>query len=487
MKKLFLSLFGLLILGTVGTYMSLPSVTHDHPVLYYVTDPNPLRQEQIDGYPLWLESQGLPKSEVLIDSSNNDITKQLIQSVSGVGADFMDLGNGGIMRYFQSMGILSDLTEVAKERGFSPESTWPTILPQITVDGRQYSYPANVSADLYFVGKAAFAAAGQPLPPERWTLEEFERLGTAYVKAANPPGTNQHRFFANRIDMVVLRHSMGIGTFNETFTRCQLADPKALEAMALLKRWTFELRLIPSALEARHMAADASFAGSDFFLFKEGYYAMILFGRWALIFLRTYGDLEMALVEPPYAELPNCMINVRSISLYPGTAYPDHAVNFMAYLASEEYNQRIVRTADALPPNPKFTRTADFLRPPEHPNEWGLHERFVQAAEELAIGVEYSPFALPARVADIEQAEMEAFMSGLYDAEEAAQRMDSRIQREVDRNLAQNPALRARFREYQDMQKQIDALKEMGLPIPEEMIINPYYRVLYRQRGMLAP
>ena len=53
MKAVFSSAFAILVIAGLATVATRPGAENDAPVLYYVTDPNPLRQTQIDGYAAW--------------------------------------------------------------------------------------------------------------------------------------------------------------------------------------------------------------------------------------------------------------------------------------------------------------------------------------------------------------------------------------------------------------------------------------------------
>src|SRR5690606_15743941 len=121
----------------------------------------------------------LPKGRLALDMGNRDVTKQVVQGVSGVAGDVQDIGGGGDMRYFHAIGLLHDVTEWGKEMGFDPSRTYPAIASEITLpdengNPRQYLFPCNVNSSSFFVNKEAFRQWGQEPPPRRWTIEEFE-------------------------------------------------------------------------------------------------------------------------------------------------------------------------------------------------------------------------------------------------------------------------------------------------------------------------
>ena len=206
-------------------------------------------------------------------------------------------------------------------------------------------------------------------------------------------------------------------------------------------------------------------------------------GRYMLIQFRQFDEpINLAVAEPPHAGFPNTSIGARGAGVYAGGEHPELAMLFLAYLASERYNQQIVRDADALPPNPKYTRTPDYLRPVKYPNEWGTHEAFSEAAQTIAIGGVYSPFVLPEIVARIEKDSLDLMMNGGVSPGAAAAETQRLVLAEIRRSLEEQPELRARYRELRERQGRIDDLKARGEPVPMDWIENPFYQRWYAEQ-----
>ncbi|MCB2156565.1 ABC transporter substrate-binding protein [bacterium] len=485
LKHIFALSFVALIGLSLVTYASLPHATSKIPVLYWVTDANPARAQQMSTFEQWMKREGNGDIDMRLDSTNNDNSKKIIQGVSGMAGDILDMYGGDSLRYIQSMGILEDVTEQAEELGFGPQSTWESIRPEITIDGRQYAYPCNVSPDLYWVNEKTFADAGLETPPIRMRIEEFERLGKQFVEAANPPGEHQQFFFADRVDRNILRRSLGLSLYNETLTQCRLDDPRAVRVLELVHKWTYDDRIIPSAADVASFSTANTYGGSSFQLFNNGNFALLFSGRWALTQFREFGALQLDVAEPPYFEFPNTNVNSRSSTVYAGTQNPEVAVHFLAFLASEDYNMLIVDVADALPPNPKYTETERFLHPADYPNEWGTHEQFARAAKELSVAAVYSPYVSASFVNRMEREYYEGYMAGLYDASEACRRAAERVNREIERNLEESPELQARYDQAMRRQDNIDARLAEGKPVPAEWIDNHFSRRYLAAKGLL--
>ena len=490
MKYLFAITAVILAFGGVGTYLSYPDVTSDVPVLYWVTDANPARRQQVDLFHQWLVAQGYtteagePMMELRLDTGNRNLSKQIVQGVSGVASDVMDISPGRL-GYFQAVGMLTDVTRDAKALGFSPAQTYDMVEPEITVQGRQYTFPANVFVRMQWVNKRVLERHDQPVPPRRWRFSRFEKLGKRFVAAANSTDGRRTHFYAADVDLKTMFRSLGLSVFNETLTRCALDDPRFVRVLRLKYQWTFEDHIIPSSAQRESFDTASGYGGARFQLFRRGQYALLRSGRYALIKLREFDDLSLTVVEPPHGGFPNAESGTRATAIYAASEHKKLARHFLEYLASETYNMQVVRDADALPPNPKYTRTEAFRRPPEHPDEWGVHVPFAEAAQQIGIGGAYSPFVLHATVQrELLRIEDEVMNDRLSPAE-AADAVARRINQAIDQSLRENPALKPRYEKLRERQRAIDARRERDAAVPAHWIENPFHRRYYRHRGWL--
>ncbi len=488
MKYIFLISLATLVAASVGTWLWSPEAQSELPILYWVTDPNPARELQVERFHAWLRKNDYPAMELRLDTANNQQSKVIIQGVSGIGGDIFDMGGGTWLRQYQSIGLLADLTEWGRELGFSPDRTHAAIEPEITLDGRQYAFPCNVYCAMLWVNRGTFAKYGLEAPPRRWDVDEFERLGRQFVAATRQPGRRQMVFFVNHIDLSILRRSVGVSMYNETLTACTLDDPRHVEMLERYHRWTYVDHIMPSESDRLAFSAEAGYAGSTLQLFNSGNYAMFQMGRYALIQLRQFEPpLDLDVVEPPHGGFPNTSIGTRCAGIYAGGRHQQLAKYFLAFLASEEYNLNIVEDGDALPPNPAFTELPEFVRPAAYPNEWRCHEAFATAAREIGIAGAYSPFIIPAVASRIEGEERQAFMAGRQTAKATAANMARRINDEIQRNLEEFPKLRADYQRRLDRQRQIEARRAAGQPVPPEWIDNPFLKRYQAAMGGALP
>ncbi|MFZ2657959.1 MAG: ABC transporter substrate-binding protein [Victivallales bacterium] len=489
MKYVFLAIFCVLIIATIGTAMVNKQTSSGKPVIYWVTDNNPARALQISTFQSWMKKKGYPDCELRLDTANRDVSKQIIQSVSGVGGDVMDCGSsGGDVMYFAEMGVMEDVTEDAKKLGFDPSKTYPSLEDDLKVGDKQYIFPCNVSAGLYFVNCAIFKKLGLEPPPMRWDIAEFERRGREFSEVANKGLERREYFIASGVDTIPLMRSFGNDVFNETLTGSKMTgeghDGYA-RALALNKKWIDVDHILPSAAEVASFATDSGYGGVGFQLFFKGNFAMISTGRFALIQFRQFGKMDLDAVEYPNGGYSNTTIATRAALVYKGGERKDLAKYFLAYLASEDYNMNIVNDADALPPNPEYTKCEEYLHPKDYPNEWEVHKKFAQDAVDISIVFTKSPFVANNRVYSYMSDSGQAVFSGKLTPEEAVKLCETRINEEIDRTLLEKPKLKPEYDRQVELQKKIEEYRKAGRKIPRVWISNPFHKKYYKDMGWL--
>lgn len=498
MKYLFLLVLLILILAGTATVFTEPDQHSDVPVIYWATDLSSARFRQVDLFHQWLIDQGhttpdgKPICELRLDLIGRaDNSKKLVQSVAGVASDVMDCSIGQM----HALGVIEDVTDQAHELGFDLSQTYASLEPELVRDGKQYGFPCNVSVICFWVNKERFEELGMDPPPAEWDYDAFERIGRAFVSRANPPGERQTVFFCDNptgyrayVFLLNMIRSRGLSVFNETMTRCTLDDPRFAEALTKLRQWVYEDHLMPSAAEEASISAESGFSGASLSLFYDGRYGMIFNGLWSLIRLREF-DQPMQLSVSQFPNAPggfaNNLVGTRAAAVYKGSRHKDMASLFLAFLASESYNTQIVEDADALPPNPAFTQLDAFRYPPEHPNEWGTHEAFSDAAQRFGIANDESPFVPVVTVMRLMSDGRDKVMTDppMASAEQAAREVAEAINAEIELSLTESESRQALYDTLCKRQAEIDRRRSVGAPVPLEWITNPFYQKYYVAMG----
>ena len=482
MKRAFLFCFLGLSAMSAALYWTRPENRSTEPVLYWMTQNDPVKRETVQEFRRWLIEQGLPPVEVRIDNSNQDITKKLVQGVSGVGGDLIDLYLCEL-ELMQATGMLSDVTDLAPAGGYGSATTYQAIQGDFMVGERQYGYPRNVDVTMCWVNRDTFARYHQPEPPRQWNWDEFEERGKRFVAAANQPGTRHRVYYINRVWPPVLRRGLGLSVFNETMTRCMLDDPRNVEVLERIRRWTVDEKLMPTMEDQAAMAADGTAFDSSFGLFAAGRFAMIYEGLWALIRLRPLGDFKLGAAEPFTGGFDNTEIASGAVAVYEGSKHKELARQFLRFLASERFNLLVARSGDSLPPIPSYAKTDTFLHPPGFEGDWEAKEVFAKAGTMHGIAQSKSPFVLPSIVFRVDTEAVEAMLADRMTAAEAAHSTADRVNAEIALRVKQDPDLRRLYDERMEIQRKIDARRAAGQPVPAAWLFDPFALAYYRAHG----
>ena len=489
MRTLFVTCFLVLAAAALATWLTEPDMSSDVPVLYWATDPNPARIQQVAEFHEWLVEQGhttadgKPIVELRLETVAADY-KGVIQGVSGVSADIIQCS----VPWYQSIGLLADVTDEAKEQGFGIDQTYPALEPLLSVDGRQYGFPCNVNVMALWINLDTFDKLGMAPPPPSWDWDTFERIGKEFVHKANPAGERQSVFFVNKFEhpymIRAMYRSLGVSEFNESMTRSGLDHEGYARTLARIYKWTYVDHIAASAAEESAFSTESGYSGAGLTLFQQGHYGMYNIGRWILIRLREFkAPPRVAVSHYPYAEFPNAVIGTRVAAVYAATRYPREAKLFLAYLASKKYNMGIVRSADALPPSPEYTQIESYTRPAAFPHEWGSHEIPAEGAETIAIATSVSPFVPMATVDRYTKKALDEVMADLATPEAAAAEAARRIDAEIQLTLKESARLRARYDEALEVQERIDSYRKQGRKVPMAWIQNPFHRRYYLEKG----
>lgn len=487
MKNIFLILLSLLLVFAQFMFYSGQNRGSNAgiPVLYWVTDPNPARDEQIALFKAWLRENHYPPIEVRVDTANQGLQKLLIQGVSGVAGDIIDL-DGAAIRPVARIGLLADLRQGFLERGLPPFDTYEAFRDGLTEDAKVWATPCNAVPFLFMANARLFTELGLPVPGKQWTFDEFESLGRRYIAKANTGKARQEAFLTLYMPEMVVLRSLGISRFNETFTAPHPDVAGLARAYRKIRQWTYEDHFIPSEAERMSLSSEQGYVGGTFQYLHRGIVAMVWTGRHAVIQLRKMNPpLDLIAVEVPNGGYPNTFCTTRSAALYRGSPNLKSAMYFLAFLRSEEYNQQIINDGDSLPPVPRFAREASYLTPVRHTNEWKVNRSFAESAGN-GIGPEVSPYLLPNQ-ANLKTRAFQAYMSGVGTAEEAARNVHDGLMELIQKSVNNSPELQARHERDLKIQERLDTLKKQGKPLPASLIANPFLRRYYLDTGRAIP
>ena len=429
------------------------------PVLVWATDDNPARQEQMALFRQWHEERYGEPVDIRIDPSNYDRAKIVTQSLAGVGPDVFDFFGAAALERFVRSGIILDVTEEARAKGFSPDIVWEGIRPSFVWEGRQYGFPDNTCGYILIYHKDMLEAAGVPLPPAGgWTWAEF--LETAgRLSFRRPDGLRQFALIA--ADPLEMIFQNGGELFSPGGTRCILDSPEAVEAIRFYEDLRSRWHVMPTAGDLASMASAGGWGGGSDPLnqFAAKFCAMAWAGRyWFIGFDRDTGaalkqgkppPFRFGVAPVPYFRKAHGRVGARCTGISRTSPRIAYAKRFLEFLASEPFNRQINRSYDSLATVKKYCtddRGISDGRPPP-PGLEAANDPLWLAAMTFSEEVPTSPFLSPYRVETLWWEEKGRLDAGDVTPEECLRRFVRLVNEEIERNVAENPPLAKRYAE----------------------------------------
>jgi ABC-type glycerol-3-phosphate transport system substrate-binding protein len=442
--------------------------------LVWASGGNPFRAAQIARF-----NALHPELRLTHDNNNNRFETIIVQSSSGVGPDLYDALTGSILQLFAETGVAWDITPVAAANGLAADvDVWPSLHNEITYEGKQYGYPANVGCFVVLYNKNIFDRFGVPYPSESMTWAEFFRLlqrvsGTPPGGGERVWGTNALAEYSNAPEALFWRmvfYSRHGEFFSPDRTHPTIDTEDMRIAFQMHHDAIYKYGVLATAVDVGAMSGQGGWGGKNITQFADGHFATIISVKSALATLASFVDQqkqELAGWEhdparrrreprpevmrlgvfrvPLYPGFRPCAIAVaQTVLINPASPHREQALAFLRFLASDTYAKTL--EPYGLPANPRQA-TADY--PATHPD---LDENEITRCviETMRIGYQTrkSPFLLDfdvERVLNQECARMES------DPKLAPADLVAEAQQELDGlvrlNLAHSSRLAALYRD----------------------------------------
>jgi multiple sugar transport system substrate-binding protein len=446
-KKLFFILLAFLVIFTIAMMRTRESGGDPGKTqLVWVTDKNPLRDEQIA-----LFSKLHPKVEINMDPSNGDAQKVIVQSLAGVGPDVFDYWGDAAFDSFIRSGVALDLTDELSRRGIIPaRDWWPLAIPwTVTPQGRVYGVPANVGINALWLDRDKFNAADVPLPKDNWSLQDLIETAQKLTIRGKDGSTTQYGLLFDFGDAYrSWLPSFGGSLFDTAGTKCTLDSPESVACLTFIDDLIYKYKVSPSPDDEQSITTVGDWGGlGAMAYFRKGLGAMAVGGRWWLAQLR--GDvrdhgLHLGSVTLPIAKFPHFNGGgARAVMVNSLSRHRSEAIDFVAFLAQEDYGDLLNDQADALAALRRLAYTDRYLHNPRDPGQ-DIHGAFRKMLE-MGVPLTESPYVEPTEVDDLLNAQLDLVKlhqktpwQGLHDA-------TANITRLMKRNIERDSALRARF------------------------------------------
>ena len=387
---------------STAAILLIPPDDHDGKIpLVWVSTTFPEREEQVE-----LFNHMYPEYKLSIDHGNRGVTKILVQCSANMGGDIIDFVTENNIQTYNDAGILMDMTEHAKKMGFGLDTLSESIKPLVIVKEldrngniieKQVSYPLNVHHIFIIYNKDIFDQYAIPYPPVDLSWDEYISLSQK-LTITNDSSRVPRIFGSMGADFKTILWQMGGCVMNNDGTRCELDSDNAIRAMIFYHDLHFKHNVEPLPLIKSGIVSSQGGNNSNFNLLGNGQLAMSWSSRWHLMMLRPFIRQQREIQSNWEASNPGkkytgikpirigaCLvprfkdghrftsaggrtagINIKSPNRF-------HALEFLRFAASEEYNMSICTIADCKPPNKTYYKPELFYHK-EFPDEKEAHD-----------------------------------------------------------------------------------------------------------------
>lgn len=444
MKKAFvIILIALAALSAVAIWLKPRRASEGKTVLSYACVEFWAKREQVA-----LFEKLNPRYEVKIDVGNTEAEKVIVQSLAGVGPDLFNAYSASMAAAFVNAGIAWDITDEMKAAGIDVAGeTWPATHSFTIRDGRVYGFPYAAHTDALFYNKAIFDSLGIPYPASPLTRDAFLDLARKLtVRDANGRVKHYGFIFRRDIHWLDMVRQWGGRVYSRDGTRCELDSPGNVAAVQFLCDLVWKYRVSPSPAEETSMATTGGWGSGLVTLFGGGHAAMTLGGRYFLVMYRQkaqYPNLRLGIADyqfgpnPGHAGYAGCVMINRSSPLR------EHALAYLKYMAGAPYNELVNSQADGMAPVRRFAATEAFLHNPAHPEE-DQNDIWRQVLE-TSVPEEVSPFVNGGLAGRIISEQLDMAFANQKTAAEALQSAAAQINAAIEKNVARNKTLKARY------------------------------------------
>ena len=412
--------------------------------LRWATDPNPARVVQTSAF-----GTMFPQTAVAVDpNASGDSTKVIVQCATGSGADLMDTTPDS-EQSLVAAGILLDLTPYAKQMGFDPSHTYPSLRDALMVEGKQYTFPCNVAVDAMVYNKKIFDDHGVAYPKPGWTYADFVRVckelqdkpsksGSADIPFANVGGSGF-------VENLLIGH--GGVYFSPDGLHSAMNSPEWVATLQEYQDMMYQDKVIPTPMDSANMSAQGGWGSGGMTIFSAGKAAMIETGRWFICSLPNFPDLQKSIAAVPLPRVgdrPSAgYCQARGAGINAKSPHWRDSLKFLQYLASPQYSKIIVDDGDSLPPDPQLAYSGKALVNDIVPDP-AFHQAFVTAIAH-AKPVQFSAFIDAAITTRWIGEYVEKVENRIVTPAQATKLLSAQIDQQIRTNLERRPDLQKKY------------------------------------------
>lgn len=246
---------------------------------------------------------------------------------------------------FQSRGVLADLSvRAAKTPGLALADFFAQPVASFSAQGKLHALPRDFNCIGLYYNKALFDSAGLAYPDSSWDWDDLRTAARRLTRDRDGDGRPDVWGFQvmNELETCwgnfVLQNGGRI--LDEERTRCMLAEPEAVEAIAFLRGLIYDDRVAPNPAELESMPGQA---------FRSGRVAMVTNGSWMLKSLAESPELHYGVAPLPHGRRRAAIANGVAHAVAAASKHPGEAWELAVFLSSRPAQEALARSGTSIP------------------------------------------------------------------------------------------------------------------------------------------
>ena len=268
---------------------------------------------------------------------------------------------------FAQKGFSKDLTPLVNQAKIDMAQYYEgvfDILRYPTSAGDLYAFPSRWVISVLFYNKNIFDAAKEPYPDDTWDYNKVLEVAQKLTKSSSDPAKAQWGTLSSTsntyFDSLVKAFGGHVMDQNLNYTKCQLDQPKSIEAIQYAVDLVQKYHVAPSPTELQGQANP----------FLAGKVAMDIDGSYQMVgFQKATGFVYDIAIVPKGPALRSIYGGPDSISIGSKTKYPDESFQWVFYYCGPS-RPAASYTPGAVPIYKPTAESPDWLKamgnPPEH-------------------------------------------------------------------------------------------------------------------------
>ncbi len=273
-----------------------------------------------------------PKVHVEVEFNSNAARKLYVDLASGAAPDVFYCLSDDIPR-MAARGVLLNQAPDARREGITFHEYFPKTVSGLKWNGGLYAYPIHFSTDVLFYNKSLFDAAGVAYPTAQWTWDDYVKAAQRLTRVGKDGRVEV--FGTTLPDPNLVIAANGGRAFNADYTRCVVDNPRAAEALQMLRDLRDRYHVAPTPQQMQDTSSTQ--------MFQTGRVAMLPGRTYMVIdFNKAIRDFSYDVALMPKLRRRVVRLAVGGTAIAARTAHPKEAWEFARFYGSASGGLKIL-------------------------------------------------------------------------------------------------------------------------------------------------